>query len=102
MLQTLNHFIMRKQVKTAGSKALQLAEITKELFRRDNMPRAIRCLETAERMLNTGTSETKGAVSNIYLYSVSTFLEIHKYAALALFPPALRREYICQINASGV
>lgn len=93
---------MRKQAKTALFKTVQLAEITKEFFRRDNIPRARRCLEIADKMLSSGTAETKNAVSNIYLYSVSTFLEIHKYAAIALFPPLLKREYVTQVNSSGV
>ena len=101
-MQTIKNFKMRNQVKTASSKAIQFAEITKNLIRKGNIARAKRCLGIAEQMLKSGNAETKNAISNIYVFSVSTFMEIHKCTIANLFPPMLRKEYIAQVNASGV
>lgn len=93
---------MKNQDKSACSKAVQFAEITKNLIRKGNIIRAKKCLSIAEQLLITGNSETKNVISNIYIFSVSTFMEIHKCSIANLFPPTLRKEYISQINASGV
>jgi hypothetical protein len=93
---------MKNQAKTACSKAVQFAEITKNLIRKGNIPRAKKCLSVAEQLLITGNAETKNAISNIYVFSVSTFMEIHNCAIANLFPPMLKKEYTAQINASGV
>lgn len=59
---------MRNQAKTATSKAVQFAEITKDLIRNGNIPRVKKCLAVAEQLLATGTTETKSAISNIYVF----------------------------------
>lgn len=93
---------MKNQAKSACTKAVQFAEITKSLIRKGNIIRAKKCLSIAEQLLITGNYETKNVISNIYIFSVSTFMEIHKCSIANLFPPNLRKEYISQINASGV
>jgi hypothetical protein len=93
---------MKNHVKTACAKAVQFAEITKILICKGNIIRAKRCLQEAEKLLQTGNTETKNAIANVYVYSVSTFMELHKCTISNLFPPLLQKEYISQINASGV
>lgn len=101
-METIKNFKMRNQVKTASSKAIQFAEITKNLIRKGNIPRAKRCVEIAEQLLKNGNAETKNAISNIYVFSVSTFMEIQKCTIANFFPPMLQKEYIAQINTSGI
>lgn len=93
---------MRNRAKSACAKAVQFAEITKSLIRSGNIARAKKCLGVAEHLLKNSNAETKAVIANVYVYSVSTFMEIHKCTIANLFPPALKREYISQINASGI
>lgn len=80
----------------------RFAEVTKTLIARGNIGRAKRCLNTAEVMFTKGTSEIKNAVTNVYVYSVSTFLELHKCNIRDLFPESLKSEYKKQVLASGI
>ncbi len=93
---------MRNHAKSACAKAVQFAEITKSLIRNGNIKRAKKCLDIAEQLLVNSNAETKAVITNVYVYSVSTFMEIHKCTIANLFPPALKREYVSQINASGI
>ncbi|MHA3789489.1 DUF7674 family protein [Flavobacterium hauense] len=93
---------MKNRVKTACSKAVQFAEITKSLIRKGNIARAKHCLNVAEQLMISGNTETKNVISNIYIYSVSTFMEIHNCSIANLFPKSLREEYLKQVNTSGV
>lgn len=93
---------MRHLVKTSAIKAAQFAEITKACIRQGHIARAKKCLDIAELLFATGSKETKNAIGNIYVYSVSTFMEIRNCAVAKLFPPTLRKEYVSQVNASGV
>lgn len=93
---------MRNHVKTVASQASQFAEITKNLIRIGHIRRAKKCLDMAELLFTTGSNETKNAIGNIYLNSVSTFMELRNATVSNLFPPALKKEYVTQVNASGV
>lgn len=93
---------MKNQAKTACAKAVQFAEITKNLIRKGNILRVKRCLNVAEQLLVNGNAETKNVISNIYVFSVSTFMEMHNCSIANLFPQSLRKEYISQVNAMGV
>jgi hypothetical protein len=93
---------MKTRFKTATSKAAQFAEITKSLIRNGNIIRAKKCLTVAEKLLVTGNTETKNVIINIYVFSVSTFMEIHNCTISNLFPALLKKEYITQVNTSGV
>lgn len=93
---------MKNHVKTATAKASQLAELTKNFIRSGHIARAKKCLDIAELLFTTGSDETKNAIGNIYVNSVSTFMEVRRYSVPKLFPPFLRKEYIVQVNASGV
>jgi hypothetical protein len=93
---------MRHHVKTVANKAVQFAEITKAFIRQGHIARAKKCLDIAELLFATGSNETKNAIGNIYVYSVSTFMELRNCTVAKLFPPQLKQEYISQVNASGV
>jgi len=93
---------MKNNVKTVAAKAAQFAEITKNCIRLGNILRAKKCLDIAELLFSTGSNETKNAIGNVYVYSVSTFMELKHCTVSKLFPPSLKQEYISQINTSGV
>jgi len=78
------------------------SEITKTAIIKGNINRAKKCLALAERLFETGSIETKIAISNVYLFSVSSFMELRHCTISDLFPKSLKAEYIKQINASGV
>ena len=93
---------MKNQVITIYKKAERFAEITKRAIIAGNINRAKKCLALAERLLTTGSNETKIAISNVYLFSVSSFMEMRHCNISNLFPKSLKAEYIKQINTSGV
>jgi len=93
---------MKNHVKSVAAKAAQFAEITKNCIKNGNIPRAKKCLDIAELLFNTGSNETKSAIGNIYVFSVSTFMELKSCTVANLFPPFLKKEYVSQINASGI
>lgn len=93
---------MKNQVQTIYKQAERFAEITKIAIISGNILRAKKCLALAERLFATGSDETKTAISNIYVYSVSTFMELRHCSISNLFPQALRAEYLKQINATSV
>ena len=82
--------------------AQHFADVTKTLIAKGNINRAKKCLQIAEEIFVNGTSEVKNAISNIYLYSVSSFMEIHNCNIKGLLPASLQKEYIKQVNASGL
>jgi len=93
---------MKNQAQTVYKQADRFADITKKFIISGNISRAKKCLELAERLFATGSNETKNAISNVYVYSVSTFMELRHCNISNLFPQALRSEYLKQINATSV
>ena len=93
---------MKNQVTTIYQKAERFAEITKNAIITGNISRAKKCLALAEQLLATGSNETKIAISNVYVFSVSSFMELHHCSISNLFPKSLKAEYVKQINTSGV
>lgn len=93
---------MKNQVTTVYRQAERFAEITKAAIISGNITRAKKCLALAERLFITGSYETKNAISNVYVFSVSTFMEMRHCSISNLFPQSLKNEYIKQINTFGV
>ena len=93
---------MKNQVISIYNQAERFAEITKAAIISGNIVRAKKCLALAERLFATGSYETKNAISNVYVFSVSTFMELHHCTISNLFPKTLKAEYLKQINSSGV
>ena len=93
---------MKNQVTTIYKQAERFAEITKSAIISGNKKKKKKCLAIAEQLLGTGSYETKSAISNVYVFSVSTFMELRHCSISNLFPQALKAEYLKQINTSGV
>ncbi len=97
-----NSFQMKNQVTSIYKQAERFAEITKKNIICGNIVRAKKCLALAERLFINGSIETKNAISNVYVFSVSSFMEMRHCNISHLFPQTLKAEYIKQVNASGV
>ena len=93
---------MRNKINTIYKQAERFAEITNKAIISGNITRAKKLLNIAENLLETGSNETKNVISNVYVFSVSTFMELRHYSISNLFPKALKAEYIKQINATSV
>lgn len=100
--KTLKILLMKNQVTSIYKQAERFAEITKKSIICGNIVRAKKCLALAERLFNTGSIETKNAISNVYVFSVSSFMEMRHCNISHLFPQTLKAEYIKQVNTSGV
>ena len=94
--------LMKNHVSTIYNQAERFAEITKSAIISGNIHRAKKCMGFAERLFITGSYETKNAISNVYVFSVSTFMEMSNCSISALFPKSLKAEYLKQINTSGL
>lgn len=90
-----------KSKQTLYTQMQRFADVTKNLIKTGNIHRAKLCLQKAEEIFNKGTSEIKNAIVNVYVFSVSTFMEIHHCNIRNLFPESLQSEYKKQINTSG-
>ena len=93
---------MRNKKNTIYKQAERFAEITNKAIILGNISRAKKLLAVAENLFETGSNETKNLISNVYVYSVSSFMELRHCSISNLFPKALRAEYIKQINATSV
>ncbi|RZJ65856.1 MAG: hypothetical protein EOO50_12100 [Flavobacterium sp.] len=93
---------MRNQITDIHRQAERFADVTKRSIMTGNVTRAKKLLAYAEKLLVDGNQETQNAISNVYVFSVSLFLEVRKCSISNLFPPALKADYIRQVNASGI
>lgn len=93
---------MKNKATTIYKQAERFAEVTKLAIVSGNIVRAKKFLSLAEQMMIQGSNETKSIISNVYVYSVSSFLELRHCNISNLFPASLKAEYHKQINASGV
>ena len=93
---------MKNQVIPIYKQAERLADITKSFIISGNINRAKKCLAIADQLLLNGNKETQNAISNVYVFSVSTFMELRHCTISNLFPQNLKLEYNKQINTLGV
>lgn len=97
-----NKFQMRTTIKrTIYTEMQRLAEVTKSCIVQGNIERAKKCISAAEHLYNNGTTEIKNAISNVFLFSLTTFMEMHHCSIKNLLPASLINEYKKQINSPG-
>lgn len=89
---------MKNQVNTIYKQAERFAEITKKAIITGNIKRAKKYLAIAEQLFKTGSNETKIVIINVYVLSITGFMEIKNCTISNLFPNTLKEEYIKQIN----
>jgi hypothetical protein len=93
---------MKNKINTIYKQAERFSEITKKAIISGNISRAKKLLSIAENLFETGSNETKNVISNVYVYSVSSFMELRHCSISNFFPKTLRAEYIKQINSTSV
>ncbi len=81
--------------------AQRFADVTKEFIITGNVKRAKRCLQRPETIFVNGNQQVRNAISNVYVYSVSSFLEVDRCSIRSLFPETLKNEYSELINTTG-
>lgn len=91
-----------KTVKPSGAyKQMQrLAMVTKKAIANGNWQRAEKCVRVADELMQHGTLEFKNAVRNVYVFSVSSFLELNHLQVHGFFTPALSNEYHSQTHTT--
>ena len=77
----------------------RMAELTIAMVLTGKLQRAKKFMESAEKLFLSGNNQSRTAVSNVYLYDITTILELHHYNVQTLLPQSLQKEYIKQINA---
>lgn len=87
---------------TLIQKMERLANLTIRSLQSGKTACSKRCLDLADQLLQKGNAEMKNAITNVYLFSVSHYMELNRYPMAKLLPVALHKEYIKQINTSGV
>ncbi len=87
---------------TLSQHAQRFADLTKQFVVEGKMDRVKICLAKANEYFTTGSIETKNIIANVYLYSVSIFLETHHVNIQKLLPSSLLQEYNKQVNAPGI
>ncbi len=92
---------MKNKSETIYAKADRFAELTKKLIIEGKIVRARKCFDVAAKLFETGNYETKNAISNVFLFSISDFIEWHRCSIQNMFPKSLREEYLKQANACG-
>jgi len=78
----------------------RLADLTKVCLLKGNISRASKCIRVADLLLQTGSAEVKCAVRNVFVYSVSAFMEWQRMSVRLLFPLTLQAEYYRQIHTA--
>lgn len=54
----------------------RFTEFTKNLIKRGNIPMVQQCFIKAELLINDGNQTVKNSIENIYVYSISTLLDM--------------------------
>jgi hypothetical protein len=79
----------------------RFADLTKLLISTGNISRAKKCIDYAEKLFTSGNNEIKNAISNVYVFSITSFMELHNCSVKNLLPGSLKSEYSKQVNACG-
>jgi len=85
--------------------AERFAVLTKKMMELGKTERVSKCLMQADLLLVAGNPQVKNAISNVFLISLSNFLETHYEVGrkmIQLFPEHLRLEYNRQIYSSAL
>jgi hypothetical protein len=77
------------------------ADFTKELILSGNLKAVKHCIKLADKMLAEGTSTVKNAIENVYLFSLSTAIDLTAPVKEMLTGP-LKKEYHRQTTRCGI
>lgn len=82
--------------------AQKFADLTKVLIQVGNLKSASKFLQKAEDYYLSGSIEIKNVISNVFLFSLSSYIELQQRNIIELFPKNLKNEYYNQVNSSGL
>lgn len=85
--------------------AERFAALTKRMMELGKTERIAKCLMRADLLLVSGNQQVKNAISNVFLISLSNFLETHYESGRKMiqsFPEHLRSEYNRQVYSSAL
>lgn len=94
---------MQKTKQSIYKRMQKFADLTNKMIAEKNINRVKKAFNYAEELLLTGNNELKNAVLNVYLFSISSKLEIQDEEGrkvLNYLPGLLRQGYHCKIVAS--
>lgn len=91
-----------KAKKSIDRQMHEFAETTIDFLKKGDVEAAKASLQEAEQIYLNGTPEQKDAVVCVYLFYVSTFMEVHHCNIKGLFPENLLKEYYKQVNTTGI
>ncbi|MFC5683242.1 DUF7674 family protein [Flavobacterium sp. MAHUQ-51] len=89
---------MRNQVNSIYKQAERFAEITKKTIITGNIHRAKKFFNVAEQLFQSGNHDTKIAIMNSYVLSITKFMELKHCSISKLVPASLKEEYTKQIQ----
>lgn len=101
-MTNINSTMKSKNFPNVYKQAQRFANLTKELIVSGNIRRAKNFLHKAEYLFVIGTNEVKNAIVNVYVFSVTLFMEMHYYNIKQFLPKSLHSEYQKQIYSSGI
>lgn len=81
------------------------AGFTKEHARNQDLKEVKHCFNVAEKMLHEGNSAVKNAIENVYVFSLSSLLDVPSAMSSRireLLNASLKNEYYRQVSASGI
>jgi len=82
--------------------AQRFADVTKAFIIKGNIRRAKYCMQVAENLFAKGNKEIQNAISNVFVFSVASFMEAHHCNIKDFFPKNLQNEYYKQLKTSGI
>jgi hypothetical protein len=89
-------------VQTINQRLQDLASKTKANLADKNIEAARNYISQVEKEYHSGDKHLRNLIANIYIFSVSTYLECHDLDLFNLFPLSFIKEYYSQVNASGL
>lgn len=93
---------MKTRFKNIYQKVQRLTQITRDLILKGRTNRARKCCIIAQNLYTKGDVQARNAVANLFVFSVSSLLELEHQNPRHWFATPLYGEYLKQINSSGV
>lgn len=92
-MTNINSTMKSKNIHNVYKQAQRFANLTKELIVSGNIRRNKNCLHMAEYLFVIGTNEMKNAIVNVYVFSVTNFMELHHTNIPHFLQKTLNSEY---------
>ncbi|HRI33202.1 MAG TPA: hypothetical protein PLD02_05580 [Saprospiraceae bacterium] len=101
-MTNINSTMKSKNIPNVYKQAQRFANLTKELIVSGNNRITKNCLHKAEYLFVIGTNEMKNAIVNVYVFSVTNFMELHHTNIPHFLQKTLNSEYQKLIYSSRI